>query len=241
MKVLLVEDNDINRMYAANVLKKWHCTYDEAENGQIALEKIRKQDYDLILMDIHMPVLDGIETARSIRTTFTKPKSEIPIVAFTANALKGDKDKYLDAGMNSYISKPFMPDELFKIMSKYYTPTTDDVSKKSDENLTDLTYLRKMSNNDESFVQEMVTSFIEKTPEIITQIGQATKDKDWSQVGSLAHKLKPNLAFMGVDTLKKLVEKIEHDGKNNSKVDDLPELVDQLSTSVNSAIAELDN
>jgi PAS domain S-box-containing protein len=238
MRVLLVEDNDINRMYAANVLKKWHCQYDEAENGQIALEKMRKQDYDLILMDIHMPVLDGIETARSIRSSFSKPKSEVPIVAFTANALKGDKDKYLDAGMNAYISKPFMPDELFDIMSKYYHPKTD-AGMPGQKTITDLSYLRKMSNNDESFVQEMVSSFVEKTPEIISQIKQATKEKDWSQVGSLAHKLKPNLAFMGVDSLKELILEIEKNGKNKTNVKAIPELVNKLSSAVQEAINEL--
>jgi PAS domain S-box-containing protein len=231
MRVLLVEDNDINRMYAANVLKKWHCEYDEAENGEIALAKIRKLDYDIILMDIHMPVLDGIETSRSIRSNLPKPKSEIPIVAFTANALKGDRDKYLEAGINSYISKPFMPDELYKILSKYYHPK----EKKNSSiitSITDLTYLRKMSNNDESFVIEMVNSFVDKTPEIINEMNSAKKNNDWEAVGSLAHKLKPNLAFMGIDSLKNLVVKIETNGKNSSEVENLPDQVNELTKSV---------
>jgi PAS domain S-box-containing protein len=239
MKVLLVEDNDINRMYATNVLKKWHCQIDEAENGQIALEKIKKQDYDIILMDIHMPILDGIETSRSIRSNFDKPKSEIPIIAFTANALKGDKDKYLDAGMNSYISKPFIPDELFKIMSQYYKPTNNlDTPEKT---ITDLTYLRKMSNNDESFVQEMVGSFIEKTPEIITQINTAFKDGDLKEVGAMAHKLKPNLAFMGIESLKKLIQELETKAKNGEDTKKIPDMIEELTSTVTDAIEELSN
>ena len=241
MRVLLVEDNDINRMYAANVLKKWNCSLDEAENGQIALEKLKKQDYDLILMDIHMPILDGIETSRSIRNTFKKPKSEVPIIAFTANALKGDKDKYLEAGMNSYISKPFMPDELYKIMSKFYTANKNGAADTAKEALTDLTYLRKMSNNDESFVQEMVSSFIEKTPKIITQINQANKDKNWPEVSAIAHKLKPNLAFMGMDSLKQLISDIETNAKNSANTDEIPGMVDKLTSSVNNAISELES
>ena len=241
MRVLLVEDNDINRMYAATILKKWHCDLDEAENGQIALEKIRKRDYELILMDIHMPILDGIEAARSIRTSFAKPKSDVPIIAFTANALKGDKDKYLDAGMNAYISKPFMPDELFNIMSKFYDPENHgDNSSKADK-ITDLSYLRKMSSNDESFIQEMVTSFIEKTPEIIAQIKQANKDENWQEVGEIAHKLKPNLAFMGIDSLKKLILEIEANANNKSNTKDIPDLIEKLTSSVKVAIAELDS
>lgn len=241
MRVLLVEDNDINRMYAATILKKWHCELDEAENGQIALEKIRKQDYDLILMDIHMPILDGIEAARSIRTSFAKPKSEVPIIAFTANALKGDKDKYLSAGMNSYISKPFMPDELYNIMSKFYNPGDQKDNSSNAKTITDLSSLRKMSNNDESFVQEMVSSFIEKTPEIIKQIKQANKEKNWPEVGAMAHKLKPNLAFMGIDSLKKLIAQIETNANNNKNTKEIPGLIKKLTSSINVAIKELDS
>jgi signal transduction histidine kinase len=241
MRVLLVEDNDINRMYAATILKKWHCILDEAENGQIALEKIRKQDYDLILMDIHMPILDGIEAARSIRTSFPEPKSEVPIIAFTANALKGDKDKYLSAGMNSYISKPFMPDELFNIMSKFYNVENHEGNSSSAKTITDLSSLRKMSNNDESFVQEMVSSFIEKTPEIIKQIKHANKEKNWQEVGAMAHKLKPNLAFMGIDSLKKLIAQIETNANNNKNTKAIPGLIKKLTSSINVAIKELDS
>jgi len=235
MRILLVEDNDINRMYAANVLKKWQCKLDEAENGEIALEKLRKHDYDIILMDIHMPVLDGIETSRSIRSSFSAPKKNIPIIAFTANALKGDKDKYLDAGMNSYISKPFIPNELFELLLQYYKPT---VSNTQLAKLTDLSYLRKMSNNDESFVQEMVNSFIEKTPEIIKEMQVASRDNNWRKIGELAHKLKPTLTFMGMDNLKSLVLGIENNAKTTNK-DNVQKSVNQLITNINDAIEEL--
>ncbi len=238
MRVLLVEDNDINRMYAANILKKWHCRYDEAENGQIALEKVRKQDYDVILMDIQMPVLDGIEAARAIRTSFASPKKNTPIIAFTANALKGDKDKYLEAGMNAYISKPFMPDELHSIMLEYFSPESGP-GETANNKLTDLTSLRKMSNNDESFVQELVKSFVDKTPELLDELNAASRQEDWPLVGSLAHKLKPNLAFMGIESLKELVLTLEHNGKNGEDIQAIPALVSQLTDTVNQAIAEL--
>ncbi len=241
MRVLLVEDNDINRMYAATILRKWHCELSEAENGQIALEKLRKQDYDLILMDIHMPILDGIEAARSIRTSFAKPKSEIPIIAFTANALKGDKDKYLDAGMNAYISKPFMPEELFTIMRKYYHADKNGEHQSAVKTVTNLTYLRKMSSNDESFVQDMVHSFIEKTPEIITKIKQAHKAGNLKEVSEMAHKLKPNLAFMGMESLKGVIQDIENNANKKKNIKGLPSLIKKLAASIDVAIKELDS
>ncbi len=236
MRVLLVEDNDINRLYAANILKKWHCDIEEAENGQIALEKLRRKDFDIVLMDIHMPVLDGLETAKSIRTSFQPPKKNIPIVAFTANALKGDKDKYLDAGMNAYISKPFTPNELAKVLTRFYRPGK---KKNIQKRLIDLSYLRKMCNNDEGFVQEMISSFVEKTPELLAEMSKAADEQNWRQVGSLAHKIKPNLSFMGIHSLKDLVLEVEKSGKNQQDLDSLPAKAKELISTVNQAIQEL--
>lgn len=119
MKVLLVEDNDLNRIYAKNTILKKGCEVDIAENGLIALEKIRKKEYNIILMDIQMPVMDGLEATQTIRTKFPPPKNNLPIIALTANAIKGDHQRCLDAGMNDYISKPFDPEELYIILKKY--------------------------------------------------------------------------------------------------------------------------
>lgn len=239
MRILLVEDNDINRMYASTILKKWHCQVSQAENGQIALEKLRKQDFDMILMDIHMPILDGIEASRSIRTTFPKPKCDVPIIAFTANALKGDRTKYLDAGMNSYISKPFMPEELYKIITKYYTPKEDKDNRI--DKLTNLANLRKMSNNDETFIREMISTFCNNTPSILEEMQKALDNKNWQAVGDMAHKIKPNLAFMGIDSLKEPILEIEHSGREEKNIDTLPKKVETLISKVNDAIEELKN
>ena len=237
MKVLLVEDNDINRMYAATILRKWHCELDEAENGQVALEKVRKNDYDVILMDIHMPILDGIEASRTIRTSMPEPKSQVPIVAFTANALQEDKSKYLEVGMNSYISKPFMPDELYTIMLQFYVAR--DKKNVKNKRLTDLSHLRKMSNNDETFMQDMITAFCEKTPSLLSQIEAASGAGKWEEVGALAHKLKPNLAFMGISSLKDPILDIEHSGKNNKNTKGLQAKVGDMVKKVQLAIKEL--
>jgi CheY-like chemotaxis protein len=226
-------------MYASTILKKWGCKLDEAENGQIALEKVRKNNFDVILMDIHMPILDGIEASRTIRTTLEKPKSEIPIVAFTANALKGDKNKYLDVGMNAYISKPFMPEELFKILSKYFVPDVDQIEINKPGRLINLSNLRKMSNNDEQFVKDMIGSFVNNTPNILNDLSNAKNEQNWKAVSDLAHKLKSNLAFMGIDSLRELVIEIEHSGKKKEGLNELPGKVELLISKVEEAIAEL--
>ncbi|MCK5207970.1 MAG: response regulator, partial [Cyclobacteriaceae bacterium] len=103
-KLLLVEDNDVNLMYTRKILQNWNCAPDEAKNGLIALEKLKENDYDIILMDVRMPVMDGFEATKFIRSNFKPPKSDIPIIALTANAIKGDDKKCIQAGMNDYIS-----------------------------------------------------------------------------------------------------------------------------------------
>lgn len=110
MKILLVEDHFLNQMATRKVLTSWseHITVDIAENGQIAIDKFREYGYDLILMDIQMPVMNGLDAARKIREI-----SDVPIIALTANSTKQEQDKCLKIGMNDYLSKPFKPQELY--------------------------------------------------------------------------------------------------------------------------------
>jgi PAS domain S-box-containing protein len=118
LSILLVEDNQLNQILAKKVLTDWKWKVEIAENGKVALEKLEKGNFDLILMDIQMPEMDGYETTRKIRTTFSHPKSDIPIMAMTAHALAGEAEKCLNVGMNDYISKPFDKKVLFsKILS----------------------------------------------------------------------------------------------------------------------------
>tara|TARA_B100000809_G_C15130036_1_gene527984 strand:+ start:988 stop:2688 length:1701 start_codon:yes stop_codon:yes gene_type:complete len=116
--ILLVEDNEINRFLATSVITKWLVNVDIAENGQIAIDKLKEKEYDLVLMDVQMPVMGGIESTIYIREDL---KLDIPIIALTANAVKGDRERFILAGMDDYISKPFDPSDLFNKMLKYIT------------------------------------------------------------------------------------------------------------------------
>ncbi|HEX8517445.1 MAG TPA: response regulator [Bacteroidia bacterium] len=107
LSILLVEDNSLNQILAKKVLNDWNWKVDVADNGLIAVEKMQKNDYDVVLMDIQMPEMDGYETTRRVRRTFESPKNNIPIIAMTAHALAGEAEKCINVGMNDYISKPF--------------------------------------------------------------------------------------------------------------------------------------
>jgi CheY-like chemotaxis protein len=120
LRLLLVEDNIINQKVALRYLQKWEIEADLAENGLICLQKIREKDYDIILMDLQMPEMDGYTAAIEIRKNEEIKYKEIPIIALSATALLDTKQKVQQAGMTDYIAKPFVPNELFTIIEQYY-------------------------------------------------------------------------------------------------------------------------
>lgn len=115
INVLLVEDNRINRLLASKLMNKWNVNVYEAINGYDALDKITQRNYHLVLMDMQMPEMDGLEATRKIRKDLNL---DTPIIALTANAIKGEREKCIKAGMNDYISKPFLPDDLYQKISE---------------------------------------------------------------------------------------------------------------------------
>jgi len=112
LRILLAEDNKINQKFAVAILAKAGHSVDVVENGLLAVDAVRRNVYDVILMDIQMPELDGIGATREIRA-LSQPKCAIPIIALTANAMAGDEKRYIEAGMDAYVSKPIQPAELF--------------------------------------------------------------------------------------------------------------------------------
>lgn len=117
-RILLAEDNDVNQMLVVTLLNQWDYEVEIAENGQIAVDMLKSKNYALILMDVHMPELDGYEATQLIRKEFSAPKSNTPIVAMTASALKGEAEKCLAAGMDDYISKPFDKNVLYEKIAR---------------------------------------------------------------------------------------------------------------------------
>jgi len=134
LRVLLVEDNLINQLIASILLESKGFVMDVAEGGLKALELIEKNDYDLILLDIQMPDIDGVEVATKIRNHAYEPKSKTPIIALTANAMKGDKDKYLALGMNAFLSKPYSENELFQKIASILNGSSIDVQINENDN-----------------------------------------------------------------------------------------------------------
>ena len=117
-RILLVEDNEMNRLVASTILESYGLILTEVVNGKEALETLSREPYDLVLMDVQMPVMDGLEATRTIRKEISR---ELPVIALTANAIKGENDTCFNAGMNDYISKPFKEEDLIATMLKWLT------------------------------------------------------------------------------------------------------------------------
>lgn len=226
--VLLVEDNDINRLYAKSILKNWNCFTETAENGLVAIEKVKNQEYDVVLMDIQMPVMDGYETTKAIRMMDT-PQRNVPILALTANATKADVERCMAAGMNDYLPKPFTPDDLYRKLFKELRITPKERAKKKqaspESKLYNLDYLRSVSGNNEEFIREMVLTFTQTIPPVLDEMKAALQKKDWEILARMAHQIKPSFILMGLNSLRSNILFIEENSKYQTKLEDLPGVV----------------
>jgi len=213
--VLLVEDNDINRLYAQSILRGWNCKTDVAENGLVAIEKLKSKEYDVVLMDIQMPVMDGYEATKAIRM-MAPPVNGVPIVALTANATKNDIDRCREAGMNHYLAKPFTPEDLYNKLFEELRLNEELVVSPvmhEEKTLYDLSYLKKVSNDNEEFIREMVQTFIQTIPDSLDQLEDSVRQSDWLRTSRLVHQIKPSLTLMGIHALKDTAVILEEEFK----------------------------
>jgi hypothetical protein len=176
-------------------------------------------------------------------------KANIPIIALTANALKGDSEKYKAAGMNDYLAKPFNEEKLFQVISKHilhddsiinYQEMKQTIKKVPDsEKLYDLSIITSVSGGDEAFVMKMLALFIETVPENLKELNLALDQKNWDMVSKMAHKLKSTLDSMGIQTLKQDVRTVEMNAKKLEGLDEVPVLVGKINLIVNTCIEQL--
>ncbi len=196
--ILLVEDNPVNSLMATTILEKWNCIIDLAENGVEAIEKLKTKTYHLILMDMTMPKMGGIEASQIIRTDL---KVETPIVALTANAISGDSKKCFESGMNDYLSKPYAQIDLNRMLTKWIQVNRET------EILFNLSKLEEMG--DPEFLEKMVNLFLVETEKEIAQLNMAIDKSDFKQIRLTAHKIKPSINYVCIVRLFEEVKAIE--------------------------------
>ena len=222
IKILLVEDNELNQLLAMKVFGKWDKQMDIAGNGKIAIEKITNTDYDIILMDIQMPEMDGNELTHYIRTQMGY-KSNVPIIALTAHATLGEEKRCLQNGMNDYLSKPYdfnvLLEKLFhnvNLNKGIHTPSSKTPNEVlTGDKLVNFKYLKDFAEGDQSFIKNMVAIFLENTPESIEIILKSNKDDDIKTLKEEIHKLKSSISLLGISKASECIEIIENEIETN--------------------------
>ncbi|MBI9040014.1 response regulator [Lutibacter sp.] len=231
LKILLVEDNKTNQLLAKTRLERWNCTVDIANNGIEGVKKVQKNMYDIILMDIQMPVMDGYEATKIIKNDLSKQVSRIPIIAMTAYTSKNDIDMALEAGMNDYIFKPFKKEELLLLLKKYGKSISSEKfeAKKSEgeistknaiqEKYTDLEFLKQESLNETSILVLLIQLFLKDLDEYVKVVTKEIKTKNWEALHRATHKIKPNISMFGISKMETMIHSLMRNLEKKENLD----------------------
>ncbi|GAK86730.1 sensory box histidine kinase [Vibrio ponticus] len=215
-QVLLVEDNEINQQIALELLSLIGLEVATASNGQEAVDKVLAHPFDLVLMDIQMPVMDGYQATRTIRNT--GKYDSLPIIAMTANAMSGDREKCLEAGMNAHLPKPINPNQVFQALADWIAPTGQTVEASvhaSDddnfviEGLDTQSALARMGGNTKAY-QKTLRNVVQSEVDVAQRISNAVEQGDIDTAVIAVHSLKGIAGNIGANYLVEPAQKLEH-------------------------------
>ncbi len=234
LKILLAEDNRYNQIVSVEIIKKFmnEPEITIAETGKEVLQKLKAKDYDIILMDLHMPIMDGYEATKKIRTTFAESKKHIPILAVTASVVQADIDRCFAVGMNGYVSKPFSPEQLLEEIRKLKSGKTTSSaavakatkikapakSTKKETKGVDTSYLENITEGNKTEMLEYIDIFLEFAPVQMKKIEEGCKSSDNKILYSALHTIKPQLQFMGVQGALLKTQQLEIEVRASEKV-----------------------
>ena len=212
--ILLAEDNAINRKLAISLITKQGCKVTAVNDGKQAVDAFKKERFDLILMDVQMPQMDGIEATRTIRELEFEKGSHIPIIAMTAHAMKGDKERCLEAGMDDYISKPIKPDELYQVINRQAIDKNKEQSDMPDLTIPiDMQKALESVDGDRDLMLELVSMFLDELPETMKEMEACVQKRDAEKLERKAHALKGALGNFGADKAVELTFSLEKAGR----------------------------
>lgn len=237
VNILLAEDNEINQIFVRKILEK-HFDIQVVDNGELVIKKLCQYNFDLILMDLHMPIKNGYEATAEIRKLPDSKKKNIPIVALTAAAIEGEKEKCLAAGMNDYLSKPFDPKDLFDVIykqlkiSKKQTKEKKNKTKKGEKEgkLLNFDYIENVAQNDVDLKNELLQLFIKQLSEISIHLSKYLTEKNYDMLSAVAHKAKSSVAMFGIEVLRKDMEQLENDAKKGINKENYIKIVEEFNT-----------
>jgi len=265
LRILVAEDNAINQMIVKKVFSGWDVNVSIAENGERCVQMLQQGTYDLVLMDIQMPEMDGNTATRKIRNELPAPYCNIPIMAMTAHATSSEKKKCFKSGMNEYISKPFDPAELKKkiiavtgIKTSMEKPMqeksssvvvdpaqqaktfqAEDTFSSVPEMKIDLSYLRQIGGDNPAFIMQMIEMFLQKTPGALEEMNEKFKQQSWDDLKDIAHRIKPSYTYIGLKQIHGMLAEIENNSITKTNLDTIQQLMSNVEIQSQAAFKAL--
>jgi len=238
--ILVVEDVEMNQQLIWHILESNGAHVVIARNGAEALEQVKKQIFDCVLMDVQMPVMDGIMATEQIRNLADPLLSAIPIIALTANFNSADLIQYEKAGMDDFLAKPVVEANLINTILSYAGELRSGKNGATcHQKLYDLTMIQSVSGGDDAFIKKMIRLFIQTVPQNVQELVDATGNGNWEQVAKMSHKLKSTIDSMGIRSIHDVIRTVEMHAKNRDQLEGIPEMVKQVESVVSSCISQL--
>ncbi len=251
-RVLVAEDWELNQFLVQYILESWGCEVTMVNNGKEALDKAKSTEFDLVLMDIHMPEMDGITATKKIRKLDNNDKASVPIIALTANALKTDQLHYLEAGMNECVTKPYTEEKLFRVISKVLGRSEGEEQTaeapveveaefiEQSSLLYDLSFINEFAKGDTSFIKKMINAFLESMVTELRQMIISEQARRYVELSRSAHKMKSAIDGLGITSLKKPIREIEALKSGHEDHDSVKALVDKVKRILDEVFVQLD-
>ena len=242
ISILLVEDNEMNTLLTSAILQRTGAGITEADNGIDAINLLKKRSFGVVLMDLHLPAMNGFDTTRYIRETM---KLDVPIIAITANVINGEESKCLEAGMNGFISKPYTEKDLLEKIeavldiAESNTIKPAPVSNSENTDLYSISTLEKVCRGNRTMLAEMLKAFIKQVPETVQSIKTAYQIRDFQSIYLAAHNIKPNIDTLEIGALKENIRQIESFATRQKNGSELLHLITVLDTTLLKVVEQL--
>ena len=250
MKVLVAEDNKMNQFFIGQLFHEWDIEADIANNGKEVLEKLEGAEYDLILMDMHMPVMDGIEATTHIRKSSNPDINQIPIVACSADVFPEAKRKAIEVGMNYYITKPISEKALEEILFSLRDVPKEErdaldrslanpVDKKNKNLKLNFEFLNANFGKDTAIIQEVLEIFLQETSEDLIELQVNARTRDWDSIKHYAHKAKSSFSTLGSTDSALNLQEIETLSQKKENIDRIQLLCKDVQNSFDAIKIEI--